>query len=156
MILSKACEYAIRVVLHLAAEPREGFVPVRELAGKCSIPYHFLSKICGALTQHGVLVSHKGPHGGVMLALPPEEIRLVTVVEAIDGWRDFQRCVLGLEPCGPESPCPLHFEWADIKEAFRRMLSEKTLRDLAEELAEGRTSLKSNRSVPAPSFSEEK
>lgn len=85
-----------------------------------------------------------------MLARPPEEIRLVAVVEAIDGWRDFQRCVLGLEPCGPESPCPLHDEWAGIKEALRRMFSEKTLRELAEELAEGRTSLRSDRTVPGP------
>ena len=150
VILSKACEYAIRVSLHLAAEPREGFVPVRELAAKCAIPYHFLGKICGLLTQHAVLVSHKGPHGGVMLAQPPEAIRLITVIEAIDGWRDFDRCVLGMEPCSHELPCPVHRQWVGVKDSLRRMFSDKTLRQLVDELAEGKTTMKQTRPVSGP------
>lgn len=150
MILSKACEYAIRVALHLAAKPRDGFVPVRELAAECAVPYHFLGKICGLLTQHAVLASQKGPNGGVMLAQPPEAIRLVNIVEAMDGWRDFDRCVLGLEPCSDELPCPVHRQWVGVKETLRRMFSEKTLRELADELAEGKTSLKHPQPVSGP------
>jgi len=131
-------------------EPQGEYVPVRELAKKCAIPYHFLGKICGLLTQHGVLVSHKGPNGGVMLAQPPEAVRLIAIVEAIDGWRGFERCVLGLEPCSDDQPCPVHREWSRIKEALRQMFTETTLRQLADELAEGRASLKQTRPVLGP------
>ena len=145
VILSKACEYAIRAVLLLATMDRSHYVPVRRLAKELDISAHFLSKICHDLTQHGLLVSQKGPNGGVALGKPPEQIRLIDVVEAIDGLDSFQRCVLGLEPCGDEFPCPVHASWAKIKEQLHELLTKENIQTFAEELSAGVTTLRIER-----------
>ena len=141
MILHKAGEYAIQISLHLAMEGEGRYVPIRDLADRGRAPYHFLGKICQRMCQGGILRSSKGPRGGVALARPPREITLLQVLEAIDGLAGFDRCVLGLEPCSNERPCPVHPRWASIKEDIRAMLSEKRLRDLAAEVADGRSTL---------------
>jgi Rrf2 family protein len=134
VLLSRACEYAVHVVLVLAAEEDEGFVPVRRLADRCRIPHHFLAKICGELTQGGVLHSRKGPNGGVALARAASRINLLDVVRAINGLGVFDRCVLGLEPCSGDLPCPVHDDWVRIKHGIRDMLARKNLRELTDEL----------------------
>jgi Rrf2 family protein len=117
-------------------------VPVRELAEQCRIPVHFLGKICHRLTRGGILASYKGPNGGVALARPAEEIRLLQVVEAMDGLDGFGRCVLGLDACDDTLPCPLHATWCVIKLRMLDMLSGATLSDLALQLADGKAILR--------------
>ncbi|MBT3266457.1 Rrf2 family transcriptional regulator [Candidatus Poribacteria bacterium] len=143
MILSKACEYGVRVVLLLAAQDDPGtYHPVRTLADRCGSPHYFLSKICGQLTRDGILKSYKGPNGGVALARPLTEITLMDVVVSIDGREQFDKCVLGLEPCSSSMPCPVHDEWAGIKGAMLGMLENRNLRELVDDLTTGKTSLK--------------
>jgi Rrf2 family protein len=143
MILSKACEYGIRVVLLLATQDGPGvYHPVRTLADRCGSPHYFLSKICGQLARDGILNSHKGPNGGVALARSLTDVTLMHVVESIDGRDRFDKCVLGLEPCSSSMPCPVHDEWVDIKTAMLGMLENRNLQDLADDLATGKTSLK--------------
>ena len=143
MILSKACEYGIRVVLLLASQDDlDTYHPVRALAERCGSPQYFLSKICGKLTRDGILTSYKGPNGGVALARPLDEITLMHVVESIDGRDRFGLCVLGLEPCSSTDPCPVHEEWTGIKAAILRMLEDRNLQALVDDLAAGKTTLK--------------
>jgi Rrf2 family transcriptional regulator, iron-sulfur cluster assembly transcription factor len=155
MILSKACEYGIRVVLLLAAqEDPNTYHPVRTLAEQCGSPQYFLSKICGKLTRDGILSSYKGPNGGVALSRPLDEITLMHVVESIDGRDRFDPCVLGLEPCSSTHPCPVHAEWTGIKAAILGMLETRHLQELVDDLATGKTTLKllfAGQSVPASS-----
>ena len=143
MILSKACEYGIRVVLLLAAQDDPNtYHPVRTLAERCGSPQYFLSKICGKLTRDGILTSYKGPNGGVALSRPLDEITLMHVVESIDGRDRFDPCVLGLEPCSNTMPCPVHEEWTGIKTAILSMLEKRHLQTLVDDLATGKTTLK--------------
>lgn len=142
MLLSKASEYAIRAVLGLVSTGGDGFTPVRVLAERTGISAFYLGKLCHQLTQAGLLESHKGPQGGVRLARPPERVTLLEIVEAIEGKRPWQGCILGLEPCGDERPCPIHFRWAPIREAIHTMLAERTVADLIADLRAGRTTLK--------------
>jgi len=144
VIFSRSCEHGINVVLYLAVSGREGFIPVRTLAQRCSIPFHFLGKICGQLTHSGILQSHKGPNGGVALGRPMSGITLLQVVDAIDGLEQFDGCVLGLEPCSCVNPCPVHEHWAAIKASIQTMLASKTLDQLASELAQGKKTLKTS------------
>ena len=142
MILSRSGEYGLQIVLHLAAEGQTGYVTVRELAGQLGIPFHFLGKICQRLTRQGVLVSYKGPNGGVAMAIAPDRITLLEVVKAIDGLAGWDRCVLGLDRCTGELPCPLHKPWRALKERILGMLSSKTVAQLARELSLGKTTLR--------------
>jgi Rrf2 family iron-sulfur cluster assembly transcriptional regulator len=85
MIYSRSAEYAIRACVHLALAPEGKFVMVRAIAEHEDIPAHFLAKILQDLARKGMLKSNKGPSGGFALRTPPEKLRLLDIVEALDG-----------------------------------------------------------------------
>ncbi len=133
MLLSRACEYGIQAILYLAAHHDVPYISIKEIAEKNNISFHFLGKIVQTLTQKGLLVSYKGPKGGVRLAKAPEDIRVLEVVEAIDGLDILQKCVLGLPLCSDKKPCALHRKWGKIREEIYNMLSEKNIAQLIHE-----------------------
>jgi Rrf2 family protein len=102
-------------------------VPVRQIARRARISVAFLAKILGRLVGHGLLVSMKGPRGGVRLARPTSAIKFLEVVEAIDGLAAFQQCVIGFPRCSSTSPCPLHGQWAPLRDGIVEMLSRTAL-----------------------------
>ena len=139
-MLSKTCVYAIRAALLVTVkQDTEGlrFVPVRVLAEALGLSFHFLTKVLQILTQAGLMTSFRGPNGGVGLARPASSIRLIDLVEAVDGLDLFESCLLGLPGCGTETPCPLHNEWEKRRNQIRRMFERATLAGLARRIEEG-------------------
>jgi Rrf2 family iron-sulfur cluster assembly transcriptional regulator len=134
MMLSKSCDYGLRAILVIASQSQRQFIPIRELSDKLGISFHFLTKILQILTLKGFLVSFKGPRGGVRLATEAKNISLRDIVVAIDGQDLFQSCILGLNACGDEHPCPLHQQWAPIRDQLETMFNTMTLADLADKI----------------------
>ena len=134
MILSKACEYALRATLHLVAMKPEGFVSIRAISDDLDISFPFLTKIFQKLTQAGILHSFRGPNGGIALARPPAKVTLYDIVVAVDGPGMFRECVLGLPGCGERKPCPMHERWARERERLKTMFQAETLEDIARRL----------------------
>ena len=134
MLFSKACEYGIRAALYVAAQPTDGFTPVKDISERLGISFTFLAKIAQTLKQAGLLRTIRGPQGGVALARPAAEIRLIEVVRAIDGNDLFTECALGLPGCGHRAPCPLHTEWAAARGRVATMLTDATLASVTEEI----------------------
>lgn len=133
MLLSRACEYGIQAVLYLAKHREAPYISIKEIAERNNISFHFLGKILQTLTQKGLLISYKGPKGGVQLAKSPAKITVLQVVEAIDGLDFFQKCVIGMPACGDEAPCALHTKWGKIRQEIYEMLSDKSIAQLLEE-----------------------
>ena len=122
-------------MLYLATQPKAGGpVLVRDVAQDLKIPSPFLSKIVQTLAREGLINSQKGPGGGITLARPASEIRLIQVVEAIDDLEFTQACVLGLPDCGDSKPCPVHEQWGKIRERIRKMLESRTIARFAKQL----------------------
>ncbi len=130
MVLSKACTYGILATLYVAKENRE-FVPIRELSDELHISFHFLTKILQQLTAKGLLISLKGPKGGIKLAKDPATVTYYDVIHAIDGDDVFTECVLGLPGCGHETPCPIHEFWAPTRDLLKTTFVSQTLEESA-------------------------
>lgn len=132
MFLSKSCEYGIRATIYLTLlQEGEGYVSIRKVSEDLDISFHFLTKIFQKLTQAGLLISLKGPNGGVRLALDASSISLKDLIVAIDGEGVFSACVLGLPGCGEEKPCPLHDAWALERTNLSTLFGETNLAELA-------------------------
>jgi Rrf2 family transcriptional regulator, iron-sulfur cluster assembly transcription factor len=86
MHITRAADYAFRVMIHLASLPR---VTVRrpDLAKALGVPQSFLSKVLQQLVQAGVIISHRGFGGGFQLAVARNKVSLLDVLEAIEGDR---------------------------------------------------------------------
>ncbi len=128
MIYSKTCEYAIRALLFLAAQPRGQFCLTREVSRETGVPSAYLAKIFRDLVRHGILVSSRGAAGGVALALIPEEISIRKIVEIMEDPEHFQACVMGLDRCSDHNACPLHEVW---KNSRKKILIEMERCNLA-------------------------
>jgi len=132
MFLSRSCEYAIQAVLCVAQQQGSDFVPIRKIAEQTELSYHFLGKILQTLTKKGLLKSYKGPHGGIILARSADEIKLIEIVDAVDGLDFYNRCLIGLPNCGKDQPCRVHPQWGKIREEIFRMFDNTTIAMLIE------------------------
>ncbi len=134
MIISRACEYGIQAVLYLAKYYETPYISIKEIADKNDLSFHFLGKVLHQLTQKGILISYKGPRGGVSLARSPHEMTVLQVMEAIDGDKFFKKCFVGKPSCDGTDPCAFHKKWSQIRdEEIYTMLGHKSIAQVGEE-----------------------
>jgi Rrf2 family protein len=134
MIYSRSSEYAIRAFVHLAQVEEGKYAMVKNIAEQEDIPAHFLAKILQQLARKGLLRSSKGPTGGFALRVDAGEIRLVDIVEALDGLAPYHQCASGLSECNDEMPCSMHDSWAALRSSIMDYLGNNTIADLAKAL----------------------
>jgi len=132
VIFSKKCELGLQAVLFLSTKPTGTLFNALEVSTEVKQPKEFVSKVLQILTASGIVGSKKGKNGGFFLAKEPKNVRLIEIVEAIDGLDVFNCCVLGFPGCTKEEPCPVHNKWGVLRDEAYRMLSEETLADLEE------------------------
>jgi Rrf2 family protein len=134
MIFSSPTEYAIRGLAELAIRGDDQRIMLDELVAGTNLPRDFMAKVFQRLVHGGLLRSAKGRGGGFSLARPAHEITMMQIVEAIDGPQTMDRCVVGLEKCNDQMPCPQHDLYKPIRERLKDYLNTTTLADLASSL----------------------
>jgi Rrf2 family protein len=134
VIFSSASEYAIRGISELAARGGGGRVLLDDVVSGTGLPRDFMAKVFQKLVHAGLLQSAKGRGGGFCLARPAHEIRLIQIVEAMEGPQAYDRCVVGLERCTDHMPCPQHDLYKPIRQRIKDYLSTTTAADLAASL----------------------
>ena len=127
VFFSKKCEYGLQAILYMAVKGVECVCPAEEISKRLNIPKEFISKILQSLTESGIIESKKGKTGGFKLAKHPSKIKLIDIVEAIDGLESFNTCVLGFPKCSPDKPCPVHDQWGELRVKAYEMLSAETI-----------------------------
>lgn len=135
MVFSKTCNYALRASIFIVSQKDRNFIPIKEISESLNISFHFLTKILQTLTDSGLMISFRGPKGGVKLAKSDSEITLYEIISAIDGTDIFERCVLGLDDCHNSKPCPLHEQWQGIRENIKSIFQRNTLEILNNRMA---------------------
>lgn len=130
MKLSKSSEYAIRLVLWLAYASPTSYVKLKEIASELEISFYQLSKVAQKLISNGLLDSHTGPHGGVLLASNTDNITLMDILVATDGDDFKDRCILGIEACNEDNQCVVHQHWIKVNKSLCSMFAVK-IKDLA-------------------------
>jgi len=141
MIYSRSSEYAIRAFVNLAQVPEGKYAMVKNIAEQEVIPAHFLAKILQQLARKGLLRSSKGPTGGFALRMPAGEIRLLDIVEALDGLAAYQKCASGLSDCNDEMPCSMHDSWVALRGRIMDYLGRNTIADLVKALDQKKRTL---------------
>ena len=129
-MLSRPCTYAIRALTYLAMQPPGKLCGSREISDAEDIPNSFLCKILLGLRRKRLLRSYKGTGGGYELALPPEKINLLMIVQAFEEELSFSECILENRECSEGGECALHHSWLDLRNRLVRFLETKTLADL--------------------------
>ncbi len=83
--ISRRLEYGLDLLTALAELPEDLSISTAAMAQKLGIPLPFLHQIGHSLMQSGFIKASPGPRGGLRLNRPAREIRLVEVVQALEG-----------------------------------------------------------------------
>ena len=139
MLYTKSAEYAIQAMIYLSENQTDKPTMIAAIAEAYNIPYQFLAKIVQNLVKRNLVVAKRGRNGGIILSRNPKYIYLTEIIDAIDvPHPEKERCVIGLDLCSDESPCPLHHKWKPIRTDIREMLGTENLEELAHRVIEKR------------------
>jgi|SRR5579863_4618733 len=133
MQVTRAADYAIRVIIHLAGMPVGSWASHTQLAEAAECPPQFLSKVLQRLTRAGLVVSHRGNAGGFELPAARRKATLLDVVEAIEGPIHLNSCLDQCTPCSRLNWCPAHTVWDAAQSSLRSILSSAVIDELARE-----------------------
>ena len=131
MQLTRAADYAIRVMIHLAGLPHGTRASRGDLAMAAQCPDQFLSKVLQALTRAGLVTSHRGNTGGFELPEAHNHASVLEIVEAVEGPIHLNVCLGNAEPCERQSWCPAHNVWREAQDAMTTVLRTSTIDELA-------------------------
>jgi Rrf2 family protein len=133
MQLTRAADYAVRVMVQLAKSPMEQRVLLPELAAATDAPESFLSKVLQALSRAGLIDSKRGHSGGFQISSQGRRASMLDVIEAIDGPISLNLCLVSGKACHRMAHCPAHPVWERAQFAMRDVLSKAMIADMAEE-----------------------
>jgi Rrf2 family protein len=128
--LTKRTDYAIRACVHLAVEGRCP-IPSRRIAEEMGIPDRFLPQVMADLARAGIVGAVNGKNGGYCLRRGPADVTLLDLVNATEGPRHRERCVMRDAPCDADPSCALHRVLGRAEASFTGVLSGTSLADLA-------------------------
>jgi Rrf2 family protein len=134
MQLTRAADYAIRVMIHLAGIPQGARISRSALAEAAECPEQFLSKVLQGLTRSGLIISHRGNTGGFELPSGSRAASLLDVVEAIEGPLRLNLCTGSGTSCARQNWCPSHIVWTDAQAAMAQVLKSATIEELARQV----------------------
>jgi len=85
-IFSERDRYVLKLLAFLSAREDDDYITVGEVSDAASIPRGYLGKIVSLLSKKGYLETVQGPHGGIKLGRPADEItvrNLLTDIESL-------------------------------------------------------------------------
>jgi len=139
-MLSNSSKYALKAVLYLAVNSSvDQKIMAKDLSVAINVPQAYLSKLLQQLSRHHVVSSMKGPGGGFYLSAQNCESTLLTIVDIIDGDNRLISCVLSLNKCNAEHPCPMHGLVGETKTNFITNLENTKVKDLVRDIREGKS-----------------
>jgi len=133
MQLTLTGEYAIRAMIYIAGKPFGTSFTIAEIASSNKIPDKFLRKILPQLSSAGLLQSQRGKGGGIRLKINAADITPLNVIQAIDGDMALNKCLIDNDFCTDSRWCSMHVLWAETQKNMKKVLSGKSLAELAQE-----------------------
>lgn len=130
MQLTAHTDYALRLLIYLAARDESMPATVEAVATRYRVSTNHMSKVAQTLVAHGHIESRRGRSGGLVLAQSPESINVGALVRETENLRL-------LDCFGPESTCPIEPACrlkrilGTAQAAFLSVLDDYTLADLA-------------------------
>ncbi|MBP6770752.1 MAG: Rrf2 family transcriptional regulator [Reyranella sp.] len=125
MRLTRYTDYALRVLIHLGAQP-DRVCSIAEIARAYGVSQNHLMKVAHDLGKAGYVEGVRGRTGGIRLARPPETINVGAVLREMEEGFDLVEC----DTCTIAPACELTRILDEALVAFMTVLDRYTLADL--------------------------
>jgi len=130
--ISKLADYAVVIMGWLAQQHSP--CTIEQISEATQIPIATVRKLTRFLAQAELCRARKGPHGGYRLAHPPEQISLLSVIEAVEGEMAVTECAQqdGCD-CSLMPQCNARPGWQIINRIIRNLLCGLSVADIVHE-----------------------
>lgn len=130
MKISTKGRYGLRILMDLALHQSEKPRLIRDIAKSQQISEKYISRLVIALRKGGMIRSVRGVNGGFHLAMKPEDITLLDVIEVMEGPLSIVDCVSKPKSCAHSINCAPREVWCKLNEDIRTLMSGTTLSDI--------------------------
>ncbi len=132
MQLSTRVRYGLRALLDIAMNSRnERPVLLKEISERQNLSRSYVEQLLLTLQASGFIKSIRGKKGGFLLAKPPEEIDLYSVVKTLERTMNLVECTISSN-CPRRGRCATQELWNRLSSIIRKELEGTTLKDLME------------------------
>ena len=131
-MISTKGRYALRVMIDLAEQNPEKFIPLEEIAARQGISKKYLEIVLKSLVQQNFLRGLRGKGGGYKLTRKPEEYTVGEILEVTEGTLAVVSCLQSNSaPCERKNFCKTLPMWKEFNRMTREFFFGITLKDLA-------------------------
>lgn len=132
MKISTKGRYALRLMLDLAENRRQGYTPVKEISLRQDISDKYLEQIISRLSRAKLVQSARGAQGGYKLTKEPAECTVGEILRVVEGDLAPVACAALDHPalCPRSDDCVTVEVWRRIGEAVNNVVDNITLADL--------------------------
>ncbi len=131
MIVSTKGRYALRVMIDLAEQNREAYVPLKEIAKRQNISQKYMEGIMTILSKNNFIEAIHGKGGGYRLNRSPEDYKVGDILRLVEGTLAPVACLeCGAEPCERASECKTLPMWQKLDEMISGYLNDVSIADL--------------------------
>lgn len=131
MMISTKGRYALRVMIDLAENYENGYVPMKEVAERQNISLKYLERILPVLTKNKLIEGHQGKGGGYRLTGDPHNYRVGDILRLAEGELAPVACLgCGASPCERAQSCKTLPMWSEFYRLTNEYFDGITLSDL--------------------------
>lgn len=130
MRLSTRSRYGVRLMLALGVSDKKSPIFLKDIARAEEISEKYLSQIIIPLKAKGLVTTFRGAHGGYILSRPASEIKLLEIIEPLEGDLSLVDCVTNADVCTRSTECVTRDVWTEMSTMLMKFLDDVTLEDL--------------------------
>jgi|TARA_B110000116_G_C16766779_1_gene551251 Rrf2 family iron-sulfur cluster assembly transcriptional regulator len=132
MKLTSKGRYAVMAMADLAKINTKEPTSLTEISLRQGISISFLEQIFVKLKKNNLVCSSRGPTGGYLLSKSPEEIKLSSIIKAVDEKVKTVGCKKeSKKGCtGKSIKCITHNLWDDLENHINSFFEKNTLKDI--------------------------
>ncbi|HNX06035.1 MAG TPA: Rrf2 family transcriptional regulator [Bacteroidales bacterium] len=126
--ISEAATIGIHVIV-LIARSKNSNMNVKKLSELTGASKNHIAKVMQRLVKENYVKSTRGPAGGFVLNVPPEDISLLNIYESIEGELSITKCPFDQQIC-PFEECLMGGIVHKVTEELRQYFKNKTVKEL--------------------------
>ena len=130
-MISTKGRYALRVMIDLAQQNSDGYIPLKEIAEREHISKKYLEIIVKELVGAKLLTGVSGKGGGYRLSRKPDEYSVGEILEVTEGTLAVVACLVkGAEECPRAKSCDTLPMWSELDRIIHDYFYSKKLSEL--------------------------
>lgn len=131
MMISTRGRYALRVLLDLADNYSQGYIPMKDVANRQGLSLKYIERIMPVLSKNSYVEGVHGKGGGYRLTRQPEDYKVGDILRLTEGDLAPVACLeCGAKPCEKAAECRTLPMWTEFYAVVNNYFDKISLADL--------------------------